>query len=139
MTIRLQTDLLPGYARATYAGPYVRDEGLRAWESAFAFASAENQPLLLIDTLGLSGQPPTTMDRHDHGMKLAALQKEYDCVHAVAIVGKEPMIEPDRFLALIANSSGANVQVFETVQAALDWLESEGSRLEKHADSGSRP
>lgn len=139
MTITIQTDLLPGYARVTYAGPYNRDDALRAWESGFAFASAENQPLLLIEIFGISGQPPTTMDRHDHGMKLAALQKEYQSVHAVAIVGKEPIIEPDRFLALIANSSGANVQVFDTVQAALEWLESEGSRLEKHADSTSRP
>ncbi len=122
MVIETQSELSPEYALVCCNGRYERDALMRAIESAFKFARSEGRKSVLVDIRGLSGQPPSTMDRYDMGVAAAELQRECGRGIALAVLGSEPYVEPDRFGEVVARSFGGFGRVFTDHEEAVEWV-----------------
>ena len=72
---------------------------------------------VLIDVRDVAGSL-SDMDRYDIGVGGASLGIRVP----VAIVGMEPLIEPDRLGEVVARNRGMNVRAFTDYEAARTWL-----------------
>jgi hypothetical protein len=137
MSIEIQTNLQPEYAYVGCRGTFESDAMLEVWEKAFQFAAAEGRKAVLVDMRDLTGGPPTTIDRYDQGARVADLQRGCGAGIAIACLGHEPMIDPDRLGEIVARNRGAFGRAFTDFDEAVDWIEAE-LRQREHTNESLR-
>lgn len=117
----------PGYVELGCTGMYSRAEALRVGEEAYREAARENRSAILVDVREVSGRVPTILDRFELGARIAKHYLESDPRTRLAVLGREPMIHPDRFGELVARNRGADARVFTDEAQARDWLGERGN------------
>jgi len=102
-------------------GTYSLTASLRFLSQAFETAARENLKKILVDVRGLAGNPSVS-DRYDVGMFIATRCAERHFDIRIALVGKEPLVDPERFGELVARNRFAKGRVFSETHEALTWL-----------------
>lgn len=110
------------YVELVCTGSYSPGLQLRIAEAALAAAAAAGRGAALIDIRKISGTPPSMSERYDQAIKIADLQSGFTPRVRMAVIGKEPMVHPQRFGEIVATNRGASIRVFTERKAALDWL-----------------
>ena len=126
MTLTLDLDSRKHYLRATVSGAYSLRKAQDVLDDAVKAALAIGQTRLLIDASGVTGAP-TQDERYMLGLFMAAEQrilasKTPPIEVQVAVYGRQPLIDPERFGETVAVNRGANVKVSERMDEALAWL-----------------
>ena len=114
------------HLRATVSGPYNLREAQDLYDQIVKAAVAAGQTRILIDASRVVGSP-TQDERYMLGLFIAAEQrilaaKTPPIDVQVAVVGRRPLIDPDRFAETVAVNRGAKVKVSEELDEALAWL-----------------
>jgi hypothetical protein len=126
MTLAVDLESRKHYLRVTVSGPYSLRAAQDAYDHAVKAALAHGQTRVLIDASGVTGTP-TQDERFMLGLFVAAEQRLLAAevpafTLQVAIFGRRPLIDPDRFAETVAVNRGAKVKVSERLDEALAWL-----------------
>ena len=122
MSIHTVNQLGPYFAEVRCAGPYSMTGFLAMLDEALDYAASHDRSAVLVDALAVTGGPDR-QERIDLATSGADLQLGKDRLVAIAIVGEEPMIHPERIGEAVALDRCAVLKVFESRDAAVDWLE----------------
>jgi len=122
MSIEFQTDLKSRYAQLTCHGSYTKQELLNLFDQALNIAAESGLQAVLVDISDVEGEP-NTAERFEVGAQFAELQLSKDTIVAIAVMGKEPMIDPERFGETVALNRCAVGKVFTDLDEAISWLE----------------
>ena len=114
------------HLRATVSGPYNLREAQDLYDRIVKSALAAERTQILIDASGVTGAP-TQDERYMLGLFVAA---EHRILAArtppidvrVAVYGRRPLVDPDRFGETVAINRGAKLKVSEQLEEALAWL-----------------
>ena len=129
MAIEICTELRSNYAHIRCRGQIAFDSCISGLECAFEFAANESRSAVLFDIRATAGEPPSVGERYDFGVRVAELQKGIGKGILIAIVGKEPIIDPERLAEIVAKSHGAFVGVFTDIDEAIGWIEHEVAEM----------
>lgn len=116
--VRAHTDYLELVCTAEYAP----DVPLQLAEEGLKRAARGGHRALLLDIRGMTGRAPTMAERYDYAVQFTNLQAGVTPRIRVALVGKEPMVHPQRFGEIVATNRGALIRVFTDMDLALNWL-----------------
>ena len=107
MAMQYDIESHPTYLRAACSGSYAYEDVRRVYEDAIATASARDVPKILIDMREVVGDIPT-MERFNLGSYLAELCLEHQksARFRIAVIGKAPLIGPERFGENVARNRG---------------------------------
>jgi hypothetical protein len=122
MTIRTVNKLGPYFAEIQCNGPYSMAAFVDVVDKALDYAASHDRSAVLVDALGITGGPDPA-ERVELAANSAELQLGKDRLVAIAIVGEEPMLHPERIGEAVALDRCAILKVFEAREAAIDWLE----------------
>jgi len=126
MTLTVHLESRKRYLRATVSGAYSLRRAQDVFDEAVRAALAAGHSRILIDASGVTGAP-TQDERYILGLFVAAEQRILAAkippleVH-LAIYGRPPLIDPNRFGETVAVNRGAKVKVSEQIEEALAWL-----------------
>jgi hypothetical protein len=114
------------YLRAIVSGDYNLRAAQDIYDQAIKIAVAGGQTRILIDASRVTGTP-TQDERYMLGLFVAAEQRILasrtpPAEVQVAVYGRQPLIDPERFGETVALNRGAKVNVSERLDEALSWL-----------------
>ncbi len=122
MSIEYQAELKSGYAQFTCHGNYGKQELLDLFDQALEYAAEKGLQAVLVDISDVSGAPDKA-ERLELGEHFADIQLGKETIVALAVMGKEPMIYPERFAETVALNRCAVGKVFTAMDEAISWLE----------------
>lgn len=95
-----------------------------SFRKIFSAVAQHNLSKVLIDLRPLEGNM-STMDRFSLAEFVSSERFEHEGTVAVrlAVVGKHPIVEPQRFGETVARNRGVNVCVMTDIDDALEWLD----------------
>ena len=123
MAIKLAMEEKSNHLHVKCNGEFEAVAFLDACKEALAFACEKKIAAVLIDVRNLTGDVFTTMERYEFGKAFAEYQIRLPIVICAAVLGKEPLIDPDRFAETVALNRGALGKVFTNIEEATNWLE----------------
>ena len=129
VAIEIHTELNTNYAHARCRGQLEYESIMDGLEHAFEFAANESRSAVLFDIRAVEGGPPSVGERYDFGVGVAELQKGIGKGILIAIVGEEPLVDPERLAEIVAKSHGAFVGVFTDIDEAISWIEHEVAEM----------
>ena len=114
------------YLSAVVSGEYNLRAAQDIYDQAVKIAVAGGHSRVLLDASRVTGAP-THDERYMLGLFVAAEQrilasKTPPIDVQVAIYGRQPLVDPERFGETVAVNRGARVKVSERVEEALAWL-----------------
>ena len=120
----IQTVKRPGayFAEVDCSGPYSMVAFLDVLDEALEYAASQDRSAVLVDALQITGGPDIE-ERVNLAASSAETQLSKERLVAIAIVGKEPMLHPERIGEAVALDRCAILRVFESRDEAVDWLE----------------
>jgi hypothetical protein len=126
MTLTVNLESRKHYLRATISGAYSLREAQDAYDETVKAAVASGHTRILIDASGVLGAP-TQDERYMLGLFVAAEQRILAARTPpvevqVAVYGRQPLVDPNRFGETVAVNRGAKVKVSERLEEALAWL-----------------
>ncbi len=110
------------HVELTCAGTYSEDAARAVFEQAFELAGRSSRTAVLVDARMVTGRQPTMMQRYNHAIHVTELQRRQLPLIALAILGHEPMVHPERFGEIVARNRGAIARVFTDEVRARAWL-----------------
>ncbi|MDH3287404.1 MAG: hypothetical protein OEP48_06730 [Betaproteobacteria bacterium] len=113
----------PAYVRLPCQGTYTRDALLSVVDEAIDIAASQNRRAVLVDIRDVKGTPPDMFGRYQLGVGTAKIQREKSVLVTIAVVGNEPMIDPQRLGETVFLNRGGIGKVFTNVDEAVAWLE----------------
>ena len=122
MSIEYRTALNSDYAQLICHGTFSKQELLDVFDKAIEFAAQNGKEAVLVDIGNVEGEP-TTAERIDMGVQAAEIQLAKDTIVALAVIGNEPLIDPERLGETVALSRCAVLKVFTDMEEAINWLE----------------
>lgn len=122
MSIQTVKQLGSHFAEVQCEGPYSKADFLSMLDESLEYAANHRKSAVLVDALAITGGPDTD-ERVELAASSADLQLEKERLVAIAIVGKEPMLHPERIGEAVALNRCAILRVFESREGAVDWLE----------------
>jgi len=122
MAIETHSELQSSYVHYFCKGPFEFEAIKDVFSTAFEIASEKNRNAILVDIIELHGKPPTTYERFNLGEYVAHLCFKFGKPVRIAVVGKIPIVDPERFGETVAVNRGANGKVFTELEEAKDWL-----------------
>ena len=122
MSIKTQTKIMGDTLLVNAHGFFTKDGLLEAVEKSLNTAIRENLRKILFDASELEGNPPTTMERFEIGEAFVKMQRSKGIIKT-AFVGKEPIVDPERFGETVAVNRGGLIAVFTDISDAKKWLE----------------
>ena len=123
MTIRVEPPLIfADHVRFVCSGEYSLDEALATFEQALGSAAAAGRDAALLDVRELTGPTPTLADRYRLAVRIAEIQVTQVTRVRFALLGREPLIHPERFGDVVAATHGATARAFTDEAMALGWL-----------------
>lgn len=120
--MRTTNRIHPDYLEIACSGLYSRAESHRVGLEAYREAALAERDTVLLDVRQVTGKVPSILDRFEMGVRVAKHYRESDPRVRLAVLGKEPMIHPDRFGELVARNRGADARVFTVEAEALAWV-----------------
>jgi hypothetical protein len=123
MSISYEIKPLPTHIHVKGEGSYVLADAVQIIGEALAAAGAHRQPRILIDARNITGDL-STMQRFEFSEAVVQLYscKPAGCAALIALVGNEPLLDPDRFGETVAVNRAVPVKVTTDIKEALDWL-----------------
>ena len=126
MSLRVDFETHKNYLRAIVSGEYNLRGAQDVYDQAIKIAVAGGHSRLLLDASRVTGAP-TQDERYMLGLFVAAEQrilasKTPPAEVQVAVYGRQPLIDPERFGETVAVNRGAKVKVSEHLDEALSWL-----------------
>lgn len=126
MSLTVDFEIHKHYLRAIVSGDYSLRAAQDIYDQAIKIAVAGGQTRILIDASRVTGTP-TQDERYMLGLFVAAEQRILasrtpPAEVQVAVYGRQPLIDPERFGETVAVNRGANVKVSERLDEALSWL-----------------
>jgi len=125
MAIEYETRTLPGYFLIECTGDTGVSDFIDILPQLFREAGASGGVAAVLDIRKLRGPPPNTLERFEIGVAAADAQKQYGRNVQLAIVGHEPIVDPERFGEVVSSNRGANLRVFTDLAEAESWLAEE--------------
>ena len=122
MSIEYRTVLKSGYAQLVCHGSFSKRELVEVFDQAIEIAAENGKEAVLVDISDVEGEP-TTAERIELGVETAEVQLSKDTIVAIAIIGNEPLIDPERLGETIALNRCAVCKVFTDLDEAINWLE----------------
>ena len=122
MSLTIKSEEKDGYLQITCHGVYELNYILNVFEDAFRLAEESNNKYLLLDIREITGITPSTIDRFEIGRLVAEIQRSLITFIQIAVVGNEPMIDPQRFGEIVALNRGAVGKVFTDLDQAIVWI-----------------
>jgi hypothetical protein len=107
-------------------GNYSLPEANHLFKQAIDKAVLYNRHKILIDVTNVTGSIPY-IDRFYYSKNLAeySINNSFNKANSIAVVGKEPIVDKDRFGETVAVNRGLNVRVFTDMEDATMWLNSQ--------------
>jgi hypothetical protein len=122
MAIDFKMEKKGDYLLVTCEGPFM-GKGLEdVHQQALDYAIAEGLRAILVDTTGLHGYSPTTMERFGFGKAIAEMQRRSRSAIWIAFVGREPIVDSERFGESVVVNRGGFAKVFEDTDEAAAWI-----------------
>jgi len=126
MTLTINFESRQHYLRATVSGTYSLRQAQDVFDEAVRAAVAAGHTRILIDASGVTGAP-TQDERYILGLFVAAEQRILAARNPpidvqLAVYGRQPLIDPNRFGETVAINRGGKVKVSEQLEEALAWL-----------------
>lgn len=103
-------------------GAYSTKTALKVLNAAIGAAIANDREAALIDLSDMTGSPDQ-LERFEIGSQVPKVQLAQERLVTLAVVGKQPLIDPDRFAETVAVNRCAVLKVFEDIDQAISWLE----------------
>ncbi len=122
MSIEFQAELKSQYAQLSCHGDFEKQALLDLLDEALDYAAQNGVTAVLVDIRNVEGLP-STAERFEMGEAFAEIQLGKETIIAVAIVGREPLIDPERFGETVALNRCAVGKVFTDMVEAVNWLE----------------
>ena len=122
MTIAFEASERPDHVVLECTGSFTYQSLVHLYEQAFARAVAAGRGAVLIDVRRIAGPPPTVLERVNGALVVVRLQESQRPKVRLAVLGKEPIIHPERLGEIVAAARGAVARVFTDEAEALDWL-----------------
>ena len=122
MSIEFTIRVLPGHVQLDLTGTFKQADALAIFTKAFELLSEHGRDAVLIDARAVLPPEPTLTERYDQGVHVAGMYLRQAGRVRFAVLGNEPIIDPQRFGEIVATNRGANIKVFTDEQLALDWL-----------------
>jgi len=126
MTLSVELQTRKHYLRAIVSGPYSLRTAQDAYDQIVKAAVEQGRTRILIDASGVTGAP-TQDERYMLGLFVAAEQRILAARNPpidvqLAVYGRQPLIDPNRFGETVAINRGGKVKVSEQLEEALAWL-----------------
>jgi hypothetical protein len=128
MAIETRVSVKTDFVEIRCRGSFAVDDFLSTVADAFRIARKECRVAVLMDITELAGEP-STMERFEVGAGVAHIQLGLASDVALAVVGKEPMVDPHRLAETVALNRHAWGKVFDDYGAAVAWIDAEISKL----------
>lgn len=122
MSIEFEAGLRSQHAYLTCRGTYNKQELLDMFDQALEYAAQNGRQAVLVDITDVEGAPDT-QERFEIGAEFAESQLSKETIVAIAVTGKEPLIDPERFAETVALNRCAVCKVFTDIDDATSWLE----------------
>lgn len=110
------------HVRIEFSGDFSLEEILPLCDRCFEVAVQTRHDALLVDARAVSGREPTMAERYRWATRVAEAQARTEPRVRVALLGREPLIHPERFGEIVATNRGAVLRTFTVEEQALDWL-----------------
>jgi len=129
MSMRYEIRQEPGHTRVNVSGEYEPATAIAILQAGIEAALAHGFHKLLVDARQLTGNPKT-MQRFEFSESIARFyhEKRGPDFLRLALVGNEPLIDPERFGAVVANNRGLPAKATTSMDEALKFLDLEGPR-----------
>ncbi len=125
MTLTVDIEPRPHYLYAAVSGEFSVLGAQAAYAQAVRAALSLAQTRILIDARYVTGRP-SQEERYALGLFVAGEQRllaaKSSLVPRVAVLGRQPLVDPARFGETVAVNRGAKVKVSEHLEEALAWL-----------------
>ena len=122
MTVQYKSRVHAKYLELVCTADYAPEVPIQITEEGFRRAAGADRRALLLDIRGVIGQGGTLSERFDQAVQFSNLQAGMTPRIRVAVLGKIPIVHPQRFGEIVATNRGATIRVFTEEQEALDWL-----------------
>lgn len=122
MPIESRSETHKSYLHILCWGSFKFEDLKDIFSKAFELAEEKKLNKILIDGMEVYGTPPTMLERYDLGEYVAQLCFKYKKPFRIAVAGKVPFVDPDRFGETVARNLGVNGRVFTDLNEALTWL-----------------
>ena len=119
--IEIEARTLADHVRVTCTGAFTLDAAVQVFRRTFALAADAGREAALLDLRALNGAP-TLAERYEIAVRAAEFQAARKPRVRLAVLGKEPLIHPERFGEIVAPTRGAVGRVFTDEALALQWL-----------------
>ncbi len=120
MDLRIDIELRGQILLVTASGKVALEPALRALKQAFDTAKEKGVNKILVNTLAVDGEL-STFERYRLATGSVANLRQREMNPRIAFVGKPPTT--NGFGVRVAQNRDVATQVFDTQQAALDWLD----------------
>jgi hypothetical protein len=120
MNLRIDIELRSQILLVTATGEVALEPALRALKQAFDTAKEQEVNKILVNTLAVEGEL-STFERYRLATGSVAHLRQLEMNPRIAFVGKPPTT--NGFAVRVAQNRDVTTQVFDTLQAALDWLD----------------
>ena len=126
MTLKVDIEARQDYLYAAVSGEFTLRAAQAAYDRVVHAALPLAQTRILIDARGVSGNPQPD-ERYALGVYIAneqrLLAERRPPIHVkVAVLGHQPVVDPQRLGETVAVNRGAKVKVSEQLDEALAWL-----------------
>lgn len=122
MPIEYRSEIHKSYVYMLCWGSFKFETLKDIFAKAFEIAVEKKIDKILVDGMEVSGTPPTMLERYDLGEYVAHLCFKYKRPFQIAVAGKVPFVDPDRFGETVARNLGVNGRVFTDLEESLLWL-----------------
>jgi len=131
MSVSYEISVLPTHVLVQATGSYELADAMHLVREALATANSHKQPKILVDARKVTGNL-SMMQRFEFGDAVAKLysQRPHGSAALIAVVGNEPLIDPERFGETVAVNRAVPVKVSTDMQEALDWLNIQSTQAE---------
>lgn len=125
MSLTHRSERVGGTLYASIRGSFGLRDAQEAYRGVLEHCIAEAVDRLFMDCREVEGEP-TTLERYEFGEYVAASNHAAfaagEAKLKVAIVGRVPLIDPQRFGEMVARNRGAVVTVTTDLDEAVAWL-----------------
>jgi len=122
VSIEFRATTLADHVRIEMSGPFALEAILALCDRCFTYAAEAARDAMLVDARGVTAPEPTMAERYEWAVRIAELQARNNPRIRVALLGREPLIHPERFGEIVAARHGAVARTFTEEDLALGWL-----------------
>lgn len=126
MAYQLNIDKKEKYLLVEVSGEFLYSTDQEFFAELIESCFDNNRSNLLLDARNLKGDL-STFQRYNIALSVTnKIRKNFDKgIIRIAVVGAEPLIDPDRFAETVATNRGLIIKVTTDIEEALNWLHPE--------------